>query len=254
MNYAMVVLETRVEQVGWEVIFNGGLVQRNFTQAARTDAHKLNPWLVEGTNQLEVAVVPLPGRLDFDETARLELAVFQGAHGRHPGEAGKLFDFQWRYRDQPVTAGQVVCEQTLSIDQSHGRWVWQDSQPFTSSDRPAIAALLSKYRQTLVNRDFAALSALTQQRDQELATAYDVSLAEVVETEKVAVQGVFGADDWRVEPLEPDQLQFWPRAGDRLVEVTHGARQPAIRAFAGGDEIEFHVTVANLNGGWTIIR
>lgn len=263
MSYLIVAAETRCEGVAVEVFLNGGAVSRNFDLRSNMNTNKLNPWLVVGSNRLEVRVAAVDKTGTFLPHAQLNFAVFEGAHGEHPGAAGKLGEISWSQSLHPLAGSGFQSVGTLDFQSRAPTppWRWLDGLPYSEADRPAIEACLVKLHGALVARDFDALAALTQLRDHELALALDVSPARLVALERQSVAALFQAKVWQVAPLDPGALEFHARAGGRLVEATSVALGPALSATADGETVHFRYTLAHLPGtdpqqpsSWNVIR
>ncbi len=256
-TYTIVVVELRSEQVAYEAVLNGGVVVRSLELPDTITQTKLNPMIIEEeSNLLEVSVAPLSGGDELDPRAKLELRVHEGAHGKHPGDGGKLLEYQWSQSSAPLAGGgfQSLVQQPIKPQARHGRWLWQDADAFSEADRPAIEALLTRFQDACAAGDLDGVMALLEKRDEELARALDVGVGRVVAAERSAINPFFEQTDWQLERCTPDELELHPRAGGRLVELTRSGRAPVVQGSAADELLQIGLTVSHIEGAWTIIR
>lgn len=263
MSDWIVAAETRCNGVAVELIFNGAAIVREFVFSGNMLMNKLNPWIVEGPNQLEVRVAAAAGQPSPGADAHLALAVYEGPHGTHPGPGGKLTELTWSQAAQPL-AGEGFQQLKMLEFKTRAatpRWRWLDALPYSDADRPAIVARLMELHAALAASDFDAVAALTRLRDEELALALDVSLDRWVALERQSVASLFQAKNWQLQDVDASELEFHPRAGGKLVEVTRRGMQPPLVGVADGEAISFRYTFCHLAppdseqpGQWSVIR
>lgn len=255
MSYVINAIEVSNDHIGFEVMLNGGRLIRVTNEPEGEWAQKGNVLLVPGDNELVVAVCPPDGAEAVDPRARFGLKMFEGAHGKHPGEAGKVHEFVWDQATRPVSAGgfREIHRKMFKSTAGVNRWAWLDAIPYNPADDSAILQHVTAVHAALSAKDLNGYLALNATRDAELATALDVPVRKIQQSD-VDTLGVFmGLDDWTVD-MSPS-MEFHPGARGKLVEVTGPNKSAPIVANAEGREIAFPLTYTHLpNVGWTLIR
>ncbi len=254
-TYLIYALEVQCNGLLVQVLLNGAAVFEEPAAGFRFTQLKLNPWIVDGSNQLEVLAGPPPGQ-ELGKDAELKLLVIKGPHGEEPGPDANVVSFTWNEADYPLEPDQIVrvLDSPLPVDEGHGRWAWQDATPYTPGDDGDIAALVTQAAQLLANRDAAGYLALLELKTEEMSRALNVPTAELRQDNSDVLGERFAADDWQVEPVDPTRLRHSPTAGGRLVRVTDDLGQPPLRGFGGGSGYETGLTVSHLSQGWAIVR
>lgn len=249
--------EVSNDQVSFEIYLNDGRLMRVLDEPDGTWMQKGNALLVQGDNELKVAVRPAAGQPEIDPRAMIELKIFEGPFGIHPGEDGKVHEFTWSQAANPVRASdfKVIHQKTFASRAAQTRWSWEDAVPYTSADKTAILDIVTALHATLVARDYDAFAALNVVRDTELAQALDVKLTSLIKSDRLLLDSLMQQDDWAVEPLDLNALDVHDRAQGRLVEVTGPNKAGPIIAGAAGEQVEMPLTFSNLPDiGWTITR
>jgi len=251
-NYLLSVIEIRSEKLICEVLLNGGAVHRDTKGARAVTQTKLNPFAVIGDNRLEVALGPLHGDA-IEPGAAFSLQIQEGPHGQEPAVT---YEYRWDPVQSPVVGAGFTT--VLAVDRplqaADGPWGWEQAQPFTPADRPAIEGLTAQVHAAYLARDAKALVALTTIRNQEIARAFGVDPATANDVFLRLYQEQFAPPSFRTDPLDPAALLLHPRAGGRLVEVTDASLGPPVRGRDDEQEAPFPMTVSHLDSGWTIVR
>lgn len=261
-EYLIHAVEVKSLYVAFEVLLNEGKLMRILDAPDGNFTQKGNAFLVHGKNQIRLSVRPLEGQPEIDPRASIEMKIFEGPYGGHPGEAGKLDEFSWAQGANPISTSdfRTIHQKEIPTRAAMGPWSWEDATPYTPGDRAALEAITTAVHATLVAKDYDAFAALNVVRDKELATALDVDLRTLLETDRMMLDSLMQQDDWQVEPLDVSALEIHERSGGRLVEVTGPNKSGPIVAGAAGETIEFPLTFSNLQarppiaGGWTITR
>ncbi len=256
-EYLINAVEVTSNEVAFEVYLNGGRVMRVLDEADGNWMQKGNAFLVQGENEIAINVRPLAGHEDVSPEASVELKIYEGPFGGHPGDAGKVHEFNWYQAATPVKAQSfhTIHQKPFPSRAAQTRWSWEDAAAFAPADRDAIVAVVTALHATLVAKDYDAFAALNVTRDAELAKALDVNPKTLVESDRMMLQSLMDQEDWEVLPLEVDGLEMHPTAGGRLVEVTGANKTSPIVATGAGEQVDFPLTLSNLSDlGWTITR
>lgn len=254
------VLQVECTGVVAQVMLNGVDVFADWEGAARVVQTKVNPYIVEGPNALEVSVTAMT---DDDGVAlpverMLRVALVRGPHGADPGPAGRIAQYTWDEAQTPVTPGQLTGvwgrQFTVAPEQAFGRWAWQSAPPPGPDAIPALVQLAASVHAALEARDAAALAALTALRDAELARALDVPEDEFRAEQSALWADWFSAPDFRVDPFDPAALAAVPQARGRLVRVTDPYGGPPLQGAAGDRRFAFAFAACQHEGAWVIAR
>lgn len=258
----MHVLQVETEGLVARVTLNDIEVFADWEGARRVAQTKLDPYLLEGDNRLDVALTPMTdddGKVVPGDRA-LSVTLIRGEHGVDPGPAGRLAQFAWKDGDTPVELGVLtsVWARQFSVrpEHAHGRWAWQDApaRPPTEEDARALVALTADVHAALAARDAARLFALTALRDRELARALGLTEEENrAELENYYAEW-FGEPDWTMEPFDPMALAATAFARGRLVRVTDPHGGPALKGYGGGRRFVFSITATRVDGAWILAR
>jgi len=262
MPHWIYVLDVACEGLVAQVSLNGIDVFNEWEGRARQFQAKLNPYIVEGSNRLELSVAPMTD----DEGRALEVPraitvkLIAGEHGSEPGPQGVVATFRWDEGTMPVPPGELTSvwgrQFTVIPERAFGRWVWQDAPdpPPLEADARALVALAGEVHAALVAKDIDAMLALTALKSQELARALDVPVSEIDEGQRDLYDGLFSDPTWRVAPFDPSQLAAVPCAEGRMVRVTDASGAPPLVAATDERPFAFGFLAARYSGRWTIVR
>jgi hypothetical protein len=262
MPHWIYVLEVSCEGVVAQVTLNGVDVFTEWEGRARQVQSKLNPYLFDGANNLELALTamtddegaPIPG------AHAMTVTLIAGEHGVDPGPQGAVATFRWDEAAMPVPPGELTGvwgrQFTVPSERATGRWSWQDAPatPPGEADARELVALAASVHAALSARDIDAMLALTALKSAELARALDTPLEEIEEGQRELFGELFGEPSWRVAPFDPSQLAAVPCAGGRMVRVTDPAGGPAIIAATADRPFAFGFLATRYEGRWTIVR
>ncbi len=256
------VLDVACEGLVARVCLNDIEVFADWEGAARATQSKLNPYVLEGSNRLEVFLTPMTddeGR-PVEGPRSLAVTLLRGEHGRSPDEAERVAHFTWNPSQIPVEPGVLTGvwarQLTVRPEHSFGRWAWQDAPATlpTADDAVALVGLVGEVHEVLARRDLGALLALTALRNRELARALDLPEEEVIAEMTEMYTGWFEAPGWTLRPFDPGFLAATPQARGRLVRVTDGTGAPPIHGTDGERRFAFALTATRYDGRWTIAR
>jgi hypothetical protein len=253
--YLIYALEVQCTGLRVEVLLNGASVYGEPLGAARFSQMKLNPWIVEGRNPIEVRLGPPPGG-KVDSGAELKMQVLKAEHGKELAPDASLLSFVWSEAEQPLEKEGLtpVFEAPVPIAEGHGRWAWEDATPFADGDRPDVEALVFALHAALAARDEATVVAYLGVKTEEYARALDVPAAELESDLRATLREHFAAPDWHMDPVDPAQLALEPSAGGKLVTVTEAGGRAPLRGEGDGKKYTLDLTVSRLAHGFTIVR
>ncbi len=255
------VLEVQYQGVQVEVSLNGIQVFTNDREEGGIAQVKLNPWIVEGDNQLRVLIGrgrEITTDTETTVTPMFKFRIIKGEHDREPGEEGLLADYEWQPDESPLNFGimATVWEQDIDIDSAFGRWSWQDSPKGTLSvqDRDAILALVSETHDALANRDVDRLSQLMEMKTDEMSRALGISSQTMEDGQRRFWNFLFENPAWFVEPVNFDSLTLIPQSEGCLVVVKDTQGEPPLRGFTQGRTVAFNLIVSCIERRWRIVR
>jgi hypothetical protein len=262
MPHWIYVLDVSCEGLVAQLTLNGVDVFNEWEGKPRQAQTKLNPYIFEGSNHLELALTPMTD----DEGNALPVArsmtvkLIAGEHGKEPGPQGVLATFRWDEAALPVPPGELTGvwgrQFTVPAERAYGRWIWQDAPttPPGEGDARALVALAADVHAAMVARDVEAMIALTALKTRELARALDTPIAEIDEGQRELFGELFNDPTWRVAPFDPSQLAAVPCAGGRMVRVTDPSGGPALVAATDERPFAFGFLATRFSDRWTIVR
>jgi len=258
----MHVLQVETEGLVARVMLNDVEVFADWEGARRVTQTKLDPYLFEGDNRLDVALTPMTddeGKVVAGDQS-LAVTLIRGEHGVDPGDAGRVARFAWKPGDIPVEPGTLTSvwarQFLVRPEHAHGRWAWQDApaRAPTEDDARALVALAGEAHAALSARDVPALQALTALRDRELARAVEIPEEEMRAEQEAYYAEWFAEPDWAMEPFDPGAFAATAFARGRLVRVTDPYGGPALKGSGGGRRFAFNVTATRVDGAWVLAR
>jgi hypothetical protein len=255
-------LEVECESVVARVLLNEVDVFSEWEGARRIVQTKLNPYIVEQSNRLEVLVTPMTDDLGnaLPGPYTLRVALIRGEHGVAPDDANRIAQFTWNPSEFPAEPGTLTGvwarQFTVRPEQAFGRWLWQDAPAAKPREEDAreLVALCEIVHGALVRRDVATVMQLTELRTMELARALDLTIEEVREEQAAMFADWFAAPGWQLVPFDPTALAATPFARGRLVRITDPYGAAPIRGTDGERPFAFAFTATRVAGSWTIVR
>ncbi len=244
------------------VILNGVDVFADWEGASRLVQTKVNPYIVEGPNALEVLVTPMTDDdgVPLPVERMLRVALLRGPHGADPGPAGRIAGYTWDEAQSPVEPGVLTGvwgrQFTVSPEQAFGPWAWQLAPAVAPQpdDAAALVQLAAEVHAALSARDVRALLQLTRLRDAEMARALDIPEAEYQTEQADYWAEWFGAPGFALDPFDPTALAAVPQARGRLVRVTDPYGGPPLQGGDGTRRFAFAFAACPVDGQWVIAR
>lgn len=255
-------LSVECEGLVARVILNGVDVFAEWEGAQRLTQTKVNHFIVEGSNALEVALTPMTD----DEGRALGLATLfrlslhRGVHGVVPGDEGRVARFEWDAGSMPVEPGVITAvwsrQFSVAAAQAFGPWSWSapSAETVEAGDAPSLIGLVGEVHAAIEARDVDRLVALTTLRDAELCRALGLEPAEFAADQRATWADWFAESPFVLEPFDPAALAAVPQARGRLVRLTDAYGNPPILGQAGARQFAFAMMAAKVNGQWVIAR
>jgi hypothetical protein len=247
------VLELQCSGLHVRGLLNDVNIAENGPEVEKISQFKLNPWIVDGQNKIEVQAAAPPPEGKFPGR-HLVVTLMAGPHGQEPPPGSELAKFDPR-KDLQVQPGEpkTVWQHTFAASPSFGRWAWQDAEPATLSPavQADIVAALRSFRAALNSHATETALAMNKVRIAELARATGVP-------EERLRKGFAGAcEQWapsEAPPLTPETLVFSLEAGGRVILVTRKDGAPILSSATSGPFTDRQLYVSRIRGSWTIIR
>ncbi len=266
MNDLVWGLDVHTEELRSLVLLNGYPAFMPADEEPCIASLKLNPWIVEGTNELRIRLGPARDGERLPVTASFKADVFRTPHGVERDDDSYLVRFEWNPDEHKLDKdGMTIVLSHLFEVPSHqafGRWAWQDAIPFDPGQRVAIELLVGKCRQALVDRDPDALVALLSLQLAELGQALDVPPDLLEQKLREHLEPFFAADGWEVAPIDYGVVSLVPAADGRIVLVVGRQGMPVLHGIIATDDEQeeepppflMELAVSNLDHCWTVVR
>lgn len=243
------------------IALNGIDVLSDWEGARRREVLDVNPYVIEGSNHLEVFLTPMTddaGRVVGRQHA-LRVRLYRLTRGRPLDEGERLAQFAWSEKVIPVAPGVMTGvwarQFTVAPERAFGRWSWQDAAPPSGDDDALeLVALAEIIHGALSRKDADAVLDLTALRDQELARAKGVTFDEQRGEQRSILRGWFGSPWWALDPFDPTALAATPFVKGRVVRVTDPLGGAPIKGTDGVRRFTFGFMAARVEGSWTIVR
>ena len=252
-------LVLRLEAVGCnaEALLNGvPLARVDAARPART--LPVHEFTLAGANELELVVQPaLPGALeviapqlsDGKAWAGVRLLLPRVGQVAHPSNARTLAQIDWAAPDGEVYEAPLHVVQTVDLKIAFPRWRWLDAplSDDVAAVKPQAAQLLQRLAVSLARGDPEPFLTAARLRFEELALAYQRSLADEAGRWRLRVQSLGAAGPFQARAGlagRPAIAQGGGRAPARVPGGRWPARAarcqrrrcaPAVAAAGGGD-------------------
>src|SRR5205085_9714429 len=138
------VIAVESDSLNFQILFNDVPVRQALDGRPVNSQTKVNHWIVEGTNVLEIRLgLPSGGGREprADNSSSFQLRLFGGEHGRVADPEDALIEFIWDAAAQPLGEPMAkVFNKEFQAEISFGRCRWQDypPTPHTLSDKHVL--------------------------------------------------------------------------------------------------------------------
>jgi hypothetical protein len=237
-----------------EVLFNDWLAFRKTVARGSICEAKLNPWMLEGDNRLEVRLGLWPNADPADRLCLVRL--YKAEHGKMAVDDDALCFFRWvpglaPLEDEGLT---TVFTHQLTMRKAFGRWGWEGATPYMPKDRPEIEATTVALHQSLARRNITALVDTLRLKHEEMSRALGLSFDDQIAKQEGYLRDFFAATDWHMLPLEADKLIVESGAKGRLVHVYGPDGEEPLVGQGGGEVFALHLTLSRMRGTWEVVR
>ncbi len=253
----LIILDIEATGLAAEVLFNGVAVHRSASPDTVTSGARLNGWVRSGPNPLSVrlALPPPPGG-EVPPRPVFHLRLRRAVRGA-PDEADQtLAEYRWTPA-QPLAPAPLQVYAATPVIEAVQPWSWTRGYAFTSlggADRAAIAGLLSRLRDALVERRVDAVVDLQRVQIGEQALAVGASAADMLDRYAAFLRERMGPADWRVAPFDAGGFQTELAVDGRVVHVTAADGNPPIATDSAEGRFAIDPYLSKIDGVWTIVR
>ncbi len=251
MNTPAYVVDVACQDVRLQALVNGYLCYRARDDGRRLAQVKVNSFVLEGKNDLEV-IVRQTGPEPW-----CEIRLLLGQHEVADEEPTDLLYYRWYAEEQPIAREHdtTVLRHRWSMRRAFGRWAWESATPYLDADRPAVEALLVELQRALDRRDLEGYLDRFDVKNEELARSTEQAPADLRKTHRglmewaMAIPGMTA----RLPPLS--ELELTASAGGRLVEVTQRDGTAPLRVeHPDGFDMGVELVVSQVGGRWQVVR
>jgi len=251
-------LEMEHRQLRVVVWLNGVPLINSSVTERRERGVKLNPWIAEGANLLELSLGRPEDEADIPADALCRMVAYRAEYGPE-GQVWPLGQYAFdRGELELAEVGLTEAyshEFSVEADDAFGRWAWQDGQPYEPKERVAIEAVVMRLHRALRTRDADAVLAEMSLRFEEVGRSIGVEAGELEGDLRRDIGELFASDEWQMQPLDVAGLELWPSRDGRLVQVTGPGGAPAlVGSAAPGKPFAMSVAAAHLDGAWVVVR
>ena len=260
-------LVLRLETIGVaaEASLNGVPVARTSARGGAVTV-PIHEYTCAGANQLSLVIeppppggvaVPQPLLSNGQRGASLRLLLPRVGQIAHPENARTLAQIDWAPLDGEVTELPHTLQQAVDLPIAFPRWRWLDAPavPDTQALLGPAASYLQGLALGLLKGDIEPFVLAARVRFEELAQAYQRSLADDVARFKQEMQALHAA-----QPLQPampkaDALLLRPLAGGRLLECLRPDGEALLQSpVAGGGRVMWPLRLAVIEGRFYVVR
>lgn len=263
-------LMLRLESAGCmaEAVLNGIPLGRT-PRAGGVLCLPVHEYTMSGDNRVELIIEPpalVPGfenappqahLTDGLSTASLRLLLPRVGNVASASQARTLAQIDWVSPVAEIVKLPITLAEAVSLPVKFPRWRWVDAPPIEDVDaiRPQIATFLQGIALSLARGEAEGLIAAARLRFDELAQAYQRSLADDLTRVRAHVQQAHGEQPLR--PLLPTVQNLLLRrcASGRLIECMDFDGRPALQAAASaGRCLLWPVRLAMVEGRLYVLR
>lgn len=215
----------------------------------------LAEWLVLGNNRIEARLyAPEPGPDDPERV--FELLLHRTKAGHNVWDGSRFFE----YRYSPVICDQAtrrlatVVDHTFLVEDELEKWSWLSARPYEAGDRKHVEDVVMALHGALERKDLTAIKTSMSTMLTERALALEASRDDCEEAYLAEIGDYLTEEDWEVDELNHGDLVLVPDHGGRVVHVRDREGRAPLKAIADGRRFSMPLSIANLNGTWSIVR
>ena len=261
----LLVLQLESVNVAAEALINGVPVART-GPGLRVATVAIHEYTLSGGNELELVIqppppgapsVPEPWVSDGHCGASLRLLLPRTGQLAHPENARTLALLEWAPVAEDVSEVPASVRRAVDLPIAFPRWRWLEAPVVDDpqSLRAPIAAYLQGLAVGLMRGDVEPLLLAARLRLEDLAQAYQRSLADDVGRLRLQVQQLHARSPLKPVMPKADTLCLRAVAGGRLLECLTPEGTPALQSpLADGGRVEWPVRVAVIEGRFYVLR
>lgn len=261
----LLVMRLEVSGCQAEAVYNGVPLARAGGERSVVTL-PVHEYTLHGANQVELVVHPgAPGaepepepRLsDGKAWASVRLLLPRVGSIAHPASARTLLQLDWAPPADELYESPFVLRQAVELPIAFPRWRWLDAPPVPDSPtlKKDVAAFLLEIAVGLARGQPEPFIQATRLRLEDLAQAYQRSLADDVARLRAHLQALHAAQP--LKPVLPSaaKLMLRPVAGGRLIECLSGDGLPVLRSpVSGGGTVAWPIRLAAIDGRFYGLR
>ncbi|MDE2396863.1 MAG: hypothetical protein KGL43_11120 [Burkholderiales bacterium] len=260
-------LVLRLESSGCEAeaVLNGVPLARVGAACAAVTL-PVHEFTLAGANEVELVIEPGPATApaepqpriaDGRAWARLQLLLPRVGSAAHPASARNLAQLDWAAAAGELFEAPLGLRAGVELPISFPRWRWLDAPAVADAQalKKDVAAYLLPIAVGLARGDPEPLVQATRLRLEDLASAYQLNLADEVGRLRLHIQQLHAAQPLAPELPAPAKLRLRPVAGGRLLECLNAAGEPFLQSgVAGGGRAIWPLRLAAVDGRFYVLR
>jgi hypothetical protein len=240
----------------------------------------LNVWIKPGDNVLGVYLT-WPEEMPYQPgLAHCKLRLEALEEGQRMGDATPLVDFVWPIpaKPAPVAVGGALAKpaepteppapteyypyearlrfQVDPADAPPSR-LWQEAMliPWNDKQKQAVIQRLMLLHKALDQKDLKAVLKFLDFKAVDAGGAQHMTPDEARKSQQEFFEYLFSIDDWGMEPIDPENMDFHLLADDRILLVSGNGMAPALRSSnPSGPRFLLPVYFALIQDVWLIVR
>lgn len=220
-------------------------------EAASMALPTVSEWVIDGENTLSVDVYAI------EAGAQLHVALCQSTIGAvpEPGNELELCVIDWALGEAPLPALPFALREAGVASHPWGVWSWQGSPEF-NADLQTTTDVIDYVRSLHAELAQANITALVDHsavKFDEVAPAYELSVAEAEQRLRGAWAALTASPGWRLAPFDEHDIELRLHCDGRLVEPTTLAGEPILRQATAidGERWSMPIFLARTNWEYT---
>lgn len=263
-----------------ELTINGVPLVLPSRQGNIDTAEMLNVWIKPGDNLLNIYLTWPDGMPYQPDLARCKLRLEALEEGQRLGDAAPLIDFIWPIPAEPapVAVGGALAKpaepaepptpteyypyearldfQVAPADAPPSR-LWQEAMPipWRDSQKQAIIQRLTLLHKAIDQKDLKAVMKFLDFKAVDAGGAHYMPPDKARKSQQEFFEYLFSMDDWGMEPIDPENMDFHLLADDRILLVSGNGMAPALRSSnSAGPKFLLPVYFALIQDVWLVVR